>query len=48
MCWYKRSSERDVAIVSRAGLVAMKRYAGRPQDLADIAALKEADDNDQT
>jgi len=39
---------RDVAIVSRAGLVTMKRLAGRPQDLADIAALEEADDNDQT
>jgi hypothetical protein len=35
-------------IASRAGLVAMKRLAGRPQDLADIAALEEADDNDQT
>jgi len=39
---------RDLGIVSRAGLVAMKRLAGRPQDLADIAALEEADDNDQT
>jgi hypothetical protein len=40
--------ERDVAIVSRAGLVAMKRLAGRPQDLADIAALEDADDSDRT
>jgi hypothetical protein len=40
--------EHDVAIVSRAGLVTMKRLAGRPQDLADIAALEEADDNDET
>lgn len=40
--------ERDIAIVSRVGLVMMKRLAGRPQDLADIAALEETDDDDQT
>jgi hypothetical protein len=39
--------ERDVSIVSRVGLVAMKRLAGRPQDLADIAALEGTDDDDQ-
>lgn len=31
---------RDVSIVSREGLAIMKRLAGRPQDLADIAALE--------
>lgn len=39
--------ERNVSIVSRLGLVTMKRLAGRPQDLADIAALEATDDNDQ-
>jgi hypothetical protein len=39
-----RWRERDLSIVSRAGLVTMKRIAGRPQDLADIAALEAADD----
>jgi hypothetical protein len=39
--------ERDVSIVSRVGLVAMKKLAGRPQDLADIAALEGTDDDDQ-
>lgn len=38
---------RNVSIVSRAGLVAMKRLAGRPQDLADIAILEGTDDDDQ-
>ena len=38
-----RWRDRDLCIVSRAGLVTMKKLAGRPQDLADIAAL-EADD----
>lgn len=38
---------RDVWIVSREGLIAMKRVAGRPQDLADIAALEGAGDDDQ-
>jgi len=35
---------RDLAIVSREGLVTMKRIAGRPQDLVDIAALENLDD----
>jgi hypothetical protein len=34
-----------VHVVSRAGLIAMKRVAGRPKDLVDIAAL-EADGDD--
>jgi hypothetical protein len=38
--------EREVSIVSRGGLVAMKRLAGRPQDLADLAALEGTDDDD--
>jgi hypothetical protein len=37
--------ERDLAIVSRAGLVMMKKLAGRPQDLADIAALEGTNDD---
>lgn len=39
---------REVAIVSRAGLATMKRLAGRPQDLADLAALEGTDDDEQT
>jgi hypothetical protein len=39
---------REVTIVSRAGLVTMKRIAGRPQDLADLAALEGTDGDDQT
>lgn len=31
---------RRVPVVSRAGLLAMKRIAGRPKDLFDIAALE--------
>jgi hypothetical protein len=31
---------RRVPVVSRAGLLAMKRIAGRPKDLLDIAALE--------
>jgi hypothetical protein len=38
---------REITIVSRAGLATMKRIAGRPQDLADLAAL-EGDDGDDT
>jgi hypothetical protein len=36
---------REITVVSREGLLAMKRVAGRPQDLADIARLTgEADE----
>jgi hypothetical protein len=38
---------REISIVSRAGLATMKRLAGRPQDLADLAALEDNDDNDK-
>ncbi len=41
-----RWRERDVSIVSRDGLVAMKRLAGRPQDLADAAILQGVPDDD--
>lgn len=33
--------DRRVSVVSRAGLITMKRLAGRPQDLADLVALGE-------
>ena len=35
-----------VAVASRRHLVAMKREAGRPQDLADIAALEDLEAGD--
>jgi hypothetical protein len=35
---------RELTVVSREGLVSMKRIAGRPQDLADIAKLTEEAD----
>lgn len=34
-----------IPVVSRSGLIAMKRAAGRPQDLADIAALEAGSDD---
>jgi hypothetical protein len=37
---------RTIAIVSREGLATMKRLAGRPQDIADIAALEGTDDEE--
>ena len=43
VAWHKW----NISIVSRAGLVAMKRLAGRPQDLADIAILEGTDEDDQ-
>ena len=37
---------RPLAVVSREGLVTMKRIAGRPQDLADIAKLEGTEDEE--
>lgn len=36
--------ERSLCVVSREGLVAMKRLASRPRDLADLEALGETAD----
>lgn len=38
--------QRQLPIVSLQGLVTMKKLAGRPQDLADIAALEGTDDEE--
>jgi hypothetical protein len=38
--------ERRVSVVSREGLAIMKRLAGRPQDLADLAALDGSGDDE--
>lgn len=35
-----RAAGRDVPVLSKAALIAMKKAAGRPQDLADVAALE--------
>jgi hypothetical protein len=35
---------REIRVVSRDGLATMKRIAGRPQDLADLAKLEGRDD----
>ena len=35
-----RLDQRDLWVVSRAGLIQMKRLANRPQDQADIAELE--------
>jgi len=32
-----------VSVVSREGLIRMKAWAGRPQDIADIARLRDLD-----
>jgi len=37
---------RKLRIVSRQGLATMKRFSGRPQDLADIAALENTEDDE--
>jgi len=36
-----RTADGTVRLLSRADLIAMKRASGRPQDLADIAALEQ-------
>jgi hypothetical protein len=36
-------ADREVKVISKADLIAMKREAGRPKDLADIAALTEVE-----
>jgi hypothetical protein len=36
-------ADRDVSVVSRDGLIAMKARAARPQDIADIQNLKDVD-----
>jgi len=42
--WQTRASTEweghSVAVVSRAGLIALKRLRGSPQDIADIALLE--------
>ncbi len=37
---------RKMVVVSRDGLATMKRIAGRPQDLADLAALEGTDEDE--
>jgi hypothetical protein len=39
---------RRMVVVSRDGLVMMKKIAGRPQDLLDIAKLEGRNDDDGT
>jgi hypothetical protein len=39
--------ERKMVVVSRDGLATMKRLAGRPQDLADLAILEGTADDEQ-
>jgi hypothetical protein len=41
-----RAGARRLVVVSREGLATMKRIAGRPQDLADLARLAGTDDDD--
>ncbi len=38
---------RKLTVVSREGLATMKRIAGRPQDLADLAKLEGTDEPDE-
>jgi hypothetical protein len=38
------AGDRRLSVVSRDGLITMKRIAGRPQDVADLAKLEGLDD----
>ena len=40
------ADERRMTVVSREGLATMKRIAGRPQDLVDLARLEGTTDDD--
>lgn len=40
-----RQPEATIQLVSREGLLKMKRMAGRPQDLVDIGHLERGDEN---
>ncbi|GMV43984.1 MAG: hypothetical protein AMXMBFR64_57000 [Myxococcales bacterium] len=42
---HRNLGSTKVPVVGRATLIALKRYAGRPQDLADIEHLEELDDD---
>ncbi len=42
------SRERELWLVSRDGLVTMKKIAGRPQDLVDIQRLLEGDPDEES
>ena len=48
--WSKRVEatygDQKVFVVSRVDLIASKRAASRPQDLADLSALDESEDNE--
>ena len=37
----------ELSVVTRAGLIALKLLAGRPQDLADVARLEGHDDENE-
>ena len=41
------AEQRRITVVSREGLATMKRIAGRPQDLADLAKLEGTDTPDE-
>lgn len=42
------SQDRELSLVSRDGLVTMKRIAGRPQDLVDIQRLLSGDRDEES
>ena len=41
------AGDRQLVVVSRDGLATMKRIAGRPQDLVDLAKLEGTDEPDE-